>query len=278
MKNIHKQLGFFIAFALAACKTAAPPGQNSVRLLGNTLKLDKDNKIYKRERLFQYGYQYIKNDTSYRALLVNEGDLILESMAQSHDSYPLVVKEINFKVIKLKLFEGRTSRYQSETVTTFDSLLDTFPPFPENNSNNVTLRLRVWQGLVENKHNVWLHPPRDCAFRILELNPFPYVKYPLAIGHTWQHSLIIGSSWSNPRWKVWEGNIVNKYHYEVKGHASISVDNTPLNCWVIHSTAESRLGSTQLVSYFHEEYGFVQLDYVNIDGSKITLKLSKLPI
>ncbi len=30
-------------------------------------------------------------------------------------------------------------------------------------------------GAIENEANVWIHPPRDKYFRILELNPFPYI-------------------------------------------------------------------------------------------------------
>lgn len=39
------------------------------------------------------------------------------------------------------------------------------------------------------------------------------------------------------------------------------------------STATSRIGSTQLTAYFHPGYGFVKVDYTNIDPSKTVLEL-----
>lgn len=46
-----------------------------------------------------------------------------------------------------------------------------------------------------------------------------------------------------------------------------------LKCFVIESEASSELGTTRLVAYFHPKYGFVKLDYTNIDGSKTILTL-----
>lgn len=230
----------------------------SLRFIKRIFNPDKDNRIYKRERIFHYDYQYVKQDTSYRVATTNGNDFHLVHEATIEPS-SYIIKQISFKVIKPKLFT-RTSKYQSETVLNYD-------PVP----------LRSWQGLVENKHNVWLHPPRRFLFKILELNPFPYVKYPLSIGTRWIDSLSIGDHWSDPRWKVWKGRILNRYTYEVKGNTSISVESANIPCWIIEAKGESTLGSTQTTSYFNEKYGFVQLDYINIDGSKITLKLNKFP-
>lgn len=44
-----------------------------------------------------------------------------------------------------------------------------------------------------------------------------------------------------------------------------------LNCAEIRSVAKSDLGETSLTSYFNEEHGFVRLEYVNIDGSKMLI-------
>lgn len=36
-------------------------------------------------------------------------------------------------------------------------------------------------GIIENKLNVWLHPPRSNQFRMTEVNPFPYIKSPYEV-------------------------------------------------------------------------------------------------
>jgi hypothetical protein len=42
--------------------------------------------------------------------------------------------------------------------------------------------------------------------------------------------------------------------------------------------AESELGKTYLTSYFNETYGFVRLEYINIDGSTLNIELYKADI
>ena len=128
-------------------------------------------------------------------------------------------------------------------------------------------------GVIENKANVWMHPPRDAYFRILELNPFPYIQAPYQEGHSWQWQLDIGSVWGDERWKTWEGGITNNYTYTITSLRNIYTEFGEIECYEIQSNAESRIGSTSLISYFHPKLGFVRLLYTNIDGSTTTLEL-----
>ena len=56
---------------------------------------------------------------------------------------------------------------------------------------------------------------------------------------------------------------------------TLETDMGDLDCFVIESSAESRIGETALTAYFHPEYGFVRLNYTNIDGSKTNLVLTE---
>lgn len=128
-------------------------------------------------------------------------------------------------------------------------------------------------GVIENENNIWMHPPRDKYFRILELNPFPFINAPYEVGNEWEWTLGIGSGWGDVRWKVWEGRIENKYKYKITDKKKIKTALGEIDCFVIESTAKSRIGETQLTSFFNPEYGFVRLNYINIDGSKTNLEL-----
>lgn len=128
-------------------------------------------------------------------------------------------------------------------------------------------------GLVENEMNVWLHPFRDRYFRILELNPFPYIKYPYQIGNTWEWSLKIGSGWGDPRWCSWNGRITNNYHYEITDQETIESKVGLVDCWVIEASATSEIGATGLVAYYNPQLGFIKMDFINIDKSKVHLEL-----
>ena len=126
-------------------------------------------------------------------------------------------------------------------------------------------------GAIENEANVWIHPPRDKYFKILELNPFPYAKAPYEIGTKWTWNLGIVDHWADERWKVWEGQIENEYDYEITNKRTLKTGIGEIECFVIESNAKSRIGETKLTAYFNTEYGFVKLDYTNIDGSKTNL-------
>lgn len=130
-------------------------------------------------------------------------------------------------------------------------------------------------GVIENEANIWVHPPREHYFSILELNPFPYIKAPYEIGNQWKWKLQIGSQWGDDRWKTWEGNIENNYRYEITDTVKLQTNFGELECLVIKSTAESSLGTTHLTAYFNANYGFVKLNYTNIDGSRTHLELSE---
>ncbi len=110
-------------------------------------------------------------------------------------------------------------------------------------------------------------------FQILELNPFPYVKTPYSIGNEWKWVLDIGQQWGDKRWKEWKGNIHNVYYYKLVETTTLKTNLGNLKCLVIEGIAKSELGETRLKSYFNEEYGFVKLEYKNIDNSIIEFNL-----
>jgi len=131
-------------------------------------------------------------------------------------------------------------------------------------------------GLIENSKNIWMHPPRMALFKILELNPFPYVKFPCEIGEEWIWKLTIGDMWGDERWKTWNGQIENNYFYKIVEKEKITTQfYENIDCWIIDATAKSELGETFLRSYFNEQIGFVKWEYINIDNSKIIFEIKK---
>lgn len=117
-------------------------------------------------------------------------------------------------------------------------------------------------GLIENDSVIWLHPPRTKYFKILEINPFPEVRFH---EREWSTELTVGSEWGNKRWKTWKGKlkVSSKYSYEKQ-------------TGMITSKAQTEIGTTKLISEFHPEKGFTKFDYTNINGSRILLELIKV--
>lgn len=125
--------------------------------------------------------------------------------------------------------------------------------------------------IIENDSAVWMHPPRMFQFKILELNPFPMVHFPLELGRKWQDTLRIGQHYGDPMWVEWEGNITNISKFEIVGDTVLSSPLGDQKCFVIASNAQSKLGSTYLTSYYNASFGFMRLEYQNIDGSELVL-------
>ena len=129
-------------------------------------------------------------------------------------------------------------------------------------------------GIVENERNLWMHPNRECLFQILELNPFPYIQYPIKKGKTWKWRLSIGSHWGDERWKTWIGGIVNKYKYKITDtDCEVVTPMGTLSCVKVEAVAKSRIGKTYLTAYYNETYGFVKMGNTNIDGSRLLVDL-----
>lgn len=129
-------------------------------------------------------------------------------------------------------------------------------------------------GIVENEKNIWMHPPRSKLFRILELNPFPYIQAPYKVGAEWTWTQQIGAFWSDVRWKEWKGAVTNTYHYKITDKKMVRTTFGILECYEVTASAESELGNTALSALFNPDYGFVQMNYTNIDGSKMAMELT----
>ena len=59
-------------------------------------------------------------------------------------------------------------------------------------------------------------------------------------------------------------------------HSYISFLCTKITCFKIASNAVSKLGSSSLTAYFNQTYGFIKLDFINIDKSRIVFDLIKV--
>lgn len=221
-------------------------------------KYNYNNEVFKVGSKFTYDFQHFTPENELQYFKVSE-----DKKSWSFVDENTVDEDIVKKVIIGTLNGNPMSQFDPNYYQTAISYR-----FKENTPFSMS-------GVIENEANIWMHPPRDQYFKILELNPFPYIKAPYEIGTKWNWNLQIGGQWGDKRWKTWEGNITNTYNYEITERKTIATSLGDLECLVVQSTAKSSLGTTALTAYFHEKYGFVKLDYTNIDRSKTLLELSQ---
>jgi len=128
-------------------------------------------------------------------------------------------------------------------------------------------------GAIENKEEFWLHPPRYGRYRILEFNPFPHIKLPAVSGRTWEWKVYPPEMYADPAWASWKGILQVQFRYKLSDIVQLNSSLGNLPCARIQATGTSKLGTTALEAYFHPAYGFVRLNYRNIDASRVQLEL-----
>ena len=221
-------------------------------------KYNHNNIIFKVGTEFIYTYEHIRKDNKVQFFKKTEDNSGWEFV--DSDSIKVLPKN----TLSISVLDG-------------NPLSNSIPEYNQTNLKYILFDELSFSisGVIENEANLWMHPPRDYYFKILELNPFPYIKAPYKIGNKWNWSLEIGDGWADERWKVWEGTIDNKYKYEIIDKINLETEFGQLDCYKIKSSAESRIGKTELTAFFNEKYGFVKLNYKNIDGTKTNLELIK---
>ncbi len=276
-----------VSIILAACqpKDNQIDGRNSQLILDDGIYVEKfdssvvdpdrytaNNRIFTTGRTFTYAYHY--EDLSGRQFVFaeNEGasELDFRERARAWHFIPLdSMAGHAISKIRLEVEYGlepmvRNNPDYNQTVISYH--------YPQNDGHQ---NFSESTGLIENDMNIWMHPPRQKLFRILELNPFPFIMAPYEQGQSWSWKLTIGDFWGDERWKTWEGSITNEYRYTIIGKEMVSTGMGLLECLVISASAQSRIGNTKLISYFNPDFGFVKLDYTNIDSTKFVLELKQ---
>ena len=235
----------------------------------NLFIYSSDNTIYipHQQRTFTYSYQ--KNSVQYLFQSTGEKNWKLVPINEATDSAAVT---IIMQIIADSATLGYGSAHSGKTG---QSILH------RSFYNKFSKRLPVqeYTGLVENERNIWFHPPRTFLFEMLELNPFPYIKFPIKKNRVWRWKLTIGSQWGDARWKEWEGAIVNHYKYRITNiNRPVTTALGTMNCTVVESRAKSRIGTTQATFYFEEKLGFVKYEYMNIDGSSLMIELVEINV
>lgn len=238
-------------------------------------KYSKDNISYKSNTVFIYDYYYIDNSGAKRKFI--KADSYTEDNPMNLTSYQNIpvngIDKIKLVVNdKLANYFNPDSSY-TQSIISYDYLdakrmtEDDFIPYE-------------MTGVIDNKKNLWIHPPRSYSFKILELNPFPFYYIDEKITR-WTWKLDVGGAhYLDSRWI--DAKEIMHINYEYI-RAKDEILKTPFGeiiCKVTNGTATSesnnKLMKTHLKSYYNPKYGFVKLEYDNINGTKLVINLVEI--
>lgn len=222
-----------------------------------------DNKIYREGLRFVYDYRYLDKGTF---LVGNEGhrlDTITDTNSQTIVQVSFTVSEERGRSMREMIPEyyqsGVNYDYYGKSGESF---------YPKTSS-----------GLIENEINVWIHPfRRSTYFAMLNINPYPYVQYPIEVGNTYQWELGVGgSAYIDPVWAMWDGTTIRKHKYLVSGKEIIVLPfDAAAEVYVIEATATSEIGDSGATFKFSDKYGFVEMNYDNLNGSQFLFSLTQI--
>ena len=247
-------------------------------------KYSLDNISYKLNSTFIFDYYYIDLDGQKKKFLRSENEssktnpLNLASLDNKSDS---VIGKIKMHVDDdNEMFVRFDSSYTQTTFmyTYLDKTLrmpDTLCEYLKKKNPGMACG-DEGTGIVDNKKNLWIHPPRTFTFKILQLNPFPFYYRDETV-KSWSWSLETGGSYLDPRWINSQRNITINYTYHRLPDEIIETPLGKLQCKVTDGSGTCKLKNgvlkTSLKSFYYPNYGFVRLEYENINGTKLVMQL-----
>lgn len=221
-------------------------------------RFNHNNHIFKVGRSFIYDFTYINSEGEQKTFQISEDNRSWQFA---------VVKEGGIEQVEISVLSGL--KPFTDWIPDYNQTILTYKMLPGDRPYNMS-------GVIENEANLWMHPPRGHLFKILELNPFPFIHHELA-DSSWSYA--VGASaeqYADARWAEWQDVLRVDSKYEKIGTEKIDTAFGQIECIKIKGVSTSDLGETSLISWFHEDYGFLRLEYQNIDSSQIVLELSEL--
>ena len=223
-----------------------------------TLSPGKKNETFKIGSRFSYDYKVSSKGISGKVLL-SKIDSKKWKIGTSEEVQSIIIENIILRIVKRGLF-NRTNFFQTQI--TYEYNTDTSIPLIEET------------GLIESKNNIWIHPPRSYFFRILQLAPFPYLKFSSDKNDSeWTDEIVIGNHWSDQQWATWEGDLILKLEYQIKGKDEIKTAFGKLEVYRVHAKSSSDIGISSLDFIFNRKYGVIQMNYNILDKYEIQFDL-----
>lgn len=233
------------------------------------LTMNSDNRVYKYGQSFRYAITYFDSNGVEKGLIMEQDQL------DYNDTYPVIDLDSSLTNYqnRLKYVDVLVEDPWNELMINTEQSTITYHYYTFANS---MVPFASQTGVIDNKHNLWVHPPRNSALKILNMSAYPFAKFPLRVGKKWEYSIPIGRLWGhNGFGSNWEEKDIPVFthSYQVKEMTQLNHGGRVLECYHIEAKSESKLGTSSSDFYYNDDYGFVSMRYNNLDGSVIQMVL-----
>lgn len=199
-------------------------------------KYNDDNLIFKTNKEFNYKTFRIDNNDTLPAKIYSSNDTIL-------------VDKVQLKILPGKFFHQTKIKWKYFY-------------------NNILVSDGGITGLEENSAKIWFHPPRiNGTFIYTECCAFPITYLPMKEGSTWSELTRTGPN-SYKEIGLQNSTINNTFKILKK-----EIFNGISDCWKIETSSKSVIGNSSCQYYFHEQLGFVYIEYTFPKQDKLIMQL-----
>lgn len=229
--------------------------------------LSDDNTVYKLYRQFYYKYYFLnEKDTLLVKLYTKPGHIAPFELSWKLEPKSKLTFEQDYTTIHYLAMTVKTGDYFGQaSLLQYDYL-----------SKERCGIKHEQTGLIEVCSDILILPPKEGHFLISELNPRPEIREPLVKDNTWVTNHKTSDVGGSNKWKTWQGIIEVSSRYQIRDIQTIKTNIGFLKCFIIEANSQSSVGETHLIAYYNEEYGFVKLNYTNIDGSYLVMDINSV--
>ena len=240
-----------------------------------------------------YDYVYIRNDSSFKMYIktnvgfpFNDWDLIpvsdaIEQPVEENLFFYVDKIGIDLRTIKLmKDFWGKPLQGKGMSTFYLDSSDTPWMQTEERRQGISSYSKRDEKGYR-------LNIPACQIFHYLELNPHAYIRFN---SDSWKVYRRIGERYdfspeilealdltqSPKRLLKWDKKINIHHQYTNLENSFLDTALGRLDCRVVEAYAQSEMGRSSMIAYYHDRYGFVKISYDNVDGSQLILDLMEV--
>lgn len=265
----------FLNLIWLSCNTAKPltewynqPVVAPFTDLGTPNRMSDDNKVFKPKREFIYKFTLHSEGKTLNQILLfkntkgNQKDSIAILSPRDKKEVQTRVCKIDYLILRIDSTTSNVSLANSQTIMRY---------LYQNHKYGTVLSHEVG-GIIEDSSRIFLHPPRNYQFELLELCPFPQVYFPLSQGKTWTGKLNIPTNWFRFN-KVTNTALTVKCSYLIQNIEEVDTKLGKIKCHLITATGESEIGQSFARFYYNDTLGFVKMAFTDPYANTIILDL-----
>lgn len=129
-------------------------------------------------------------------------------------------------------------------------------------------------GVIEDSNRIFIHPPRSHFFYSNQLTPFPYVLLPIDEHTTWEMLFDIPEH-TEKKYPFLTDHTL-QLTYSMIGRKEVSTPWGLDTIYQFKAIAKNSQITTSCDYYFSEDYGFVKIEFHNLDGVVIRMDIEDI--